>query len=149
MTDEELLTGYREAKIKALYLVKLALSEGTDLENVTDRLRRLGVDARPGLRKAFGRNSTRDIARQITQEEIDEYLRKYGQHPDDEKPKEGCVDDFCKNGDGQGPCRYLETAYGYVSCAYFTTMGPGHRRGCPAGRGCIRYEARRRRRKEG
>ena len=139
MTDEELKKLYKSAPVKALVIVQIAMKEGTDILSVADRLQRLGIDAKPGLRRAFHRYNIQNI----TQEDVNWYLRKYGKHPEDEKPQEGCVDDFCRKGNGKGPCRYLDTAYGYASCAYYTATGL--RRGCKAGSGCGKYEARRRR----
>ena len=128
MTDLELLERYKHAQIKSFFIATDAVEEKTGLQEIVDRLRRLGIETRGGVIRALGVKSLREAG----QADIDKILHKYGKKPPEDRT--GCVDSFCSR------CRYLERSYGYRSCSYYIITRK--RRGCPAGQGCSRFEDR-------
>ncbi len=138
MTDEELIRTYRRAETKGVAVILAAKAERTDVDTICRRLMAAGVagNIRPTLRRVL---RTHDL-KNIPQQAIEEYLRKYGKSLKPKEPQKGCVDRYCED------CRYLDYYYGYKTCAYFSTTGI--RRGCPAGEGCEKRELKRRRRQK-
>ena len=105
MTDEELIRTYRRAEIKGVAVILAAKAERTDVDTICRRLMAAGVagNIRPTLRRVL---RTHDL-KNIPQQAIEEYLRKYGKSLKPKEPQKGCVDAYCE------PCRYLDYYYGY------------------------------------
>ena len=128
MTDKELLRIYQKSALKSVAVIRAAEEEKTSLEEIVDRLEKLGKHIRQGMRRAFHVSAIQDI----TRADINAYLKNNGYRPlDPDLPQAGVVSDYYEK------CRFLNRD-GTKSCTFYTATK--QRRGCPAGDGCIRRE---------
>ena len=129
MTDEELLASYTRATLKCNTIVKAYFAEGS-LQNVTERLRRMGRHPEMALLAAFGTCREELITEAMLREYAERKHISTGTRPQKaEAPAAGVVSDYCKG------CQYRSKTYG-DTCEYITIERK--RRGCPAGDGCTR-----------
>ena len=131
MTDKQLLRLYQRSTIKSVAVIRAAEEEQTGIEEIVDRLEKLGKHIRQSMRRTFHVSAIQDI----TRADMNAYLKHNGYKPlDTDQPQTGVVSDYCEN------CHYLNRD-GVKSCTYYTVTK--QRRGCPAGDGCTKRKLRR------